>query len=172
MELNQQIQLLSQIILAGALGGLIGLERKAAAHRSAGIRTHIFISSVAAIVVVVSRILIDSYQYLVPVGALRVDPTNLVQGLIVGICFIGGGIIIKNKDDQHVVNLTTAASLLVASTIGICVALSQWFLAVGITFFILIVNFVLLRIEKKVEEEGEILREESVTRKRQNDTLN
>ncbi|NIV30278.1 MAG: MgtC/SapB family protein, partial [Anaerolineae bacterium] len=46
--------------------------------------------------------------------------------------------IIRSRAGGQVEGLTTAATLLVAAAVGVCVALSQILLAVGITILVLI----------------------------------
>jgi putative Mg2+ transporter-C (MgtC) family protein len=51
---------------------------------------------------------------------------------------LGAGTIIRSRSDRQVEGLTTAASILLAAALGICVALSQLALAVGVTVLALI----------------------------------
>jgi putative Mg2+ transporter-C (MgtC) family protein len=45
---------------------------------------------------------------------------------------------LRHKGSDHVEGLTTAASLLFVAALGICVALSQVLLAIGVTVLILV----------------------------------
>jgi putative Mg2+ transporter-C (MgtC) family protein len=61
---------------------------------------------------------------------------------------LGAGTIIRQTSGEDVKGLTTAASLLFASVIGISVALQQWFLAISATIFVLIILRVLPILER------------------------
>jgi putative Mg2+ transporter-C (MgtC) family protein len=58
--------------------------------------------------------------------------------VITGVSFRGAGTIIRHRSDDQVEGLTTAASILLATALGICVALSRLALAVGVTILALI----------------------------------
>ncbi|MEO8637753.1 MAG: MgtC/SapB family protein [Candidatus Taylorbacteria bacterium] len=143
-----QFELFDIVLIASLLGGVIGLERETS-HISAGLRTHMLIAASAATLVSLGTILSESYLAVLPLDSLKVDPIGIFQAIIVGISFIGGGIIFRDKDGEHVKNLTTAASILLTSGVGIAVALHQFYFAVGITILVVFVNHILYKVEKK-----------------------
>ncbi|HEY2034024.1 MAG TPA: MgtC/SapB family protein [Rhizomicrobium sp.] len=51
---------------------------------------------------------------------------GIVQGVLTGIGFLGGGVILRNPRAQAVHNLTTAATVWVTSAIGIVCAVANW----------------------------------------------
>lgn len=53
--------------------------------------------------------------------------------IITGISFLIAGTIFLSGKDQGIEGLTTAASIMVSSAIGISVALNQFVIAVGVT---------------------------------------
>lgn len=57
--------------------------------------------------------------------------TRAVQGIVAGIGFLGGGVILKTSDRTTVRHLTTAASLWVVACLGIVCGLGQWALAIA-----------------------------------------
>ena len=57
--------------------------------------------------------------------------TRAVQGIVAGIGFLGGGVILKTSDRTTVRHLTTAASLWVVACLGIVCGLGQWALGVA-----------------------------------------
>jgi len=61
-----------------------------------------------------------------------------VQAVITGVSFLGAGTIIWHQRTAHLEGLTTAATLLFTAAIGICVALEQAILAIGLTALVLI----------------------------------
>lgn len=56
-----------------------------------------------------------------------------------GVSFLGAGTIIRHRGSGYIEGLTTAASVLFASAIGMAVALSQGLLAIGVTVLVLII---------------------------------
>jgi putative Mg2+ transporter-C (MgtC) family protein len=73
-----------------------------------------------------------------------------MEAVIIGISFVGAGTIIRSREGGEVEGLTTAASLLVASGVGISVVLSQFVLAIGVTILALITLRVLSYLEFRV----------------------
>ena len=117
------------IALAGLLGGLLGFEREIK-EKAAGVRTHLLVSSAAAAIVVVGRILNDQA---VADGRVAGDPTRAMHAVVTGIGFIGAGAIMFRSRDREPHGLTTAASLFFAATVGIAVAVEEFGIAIGMT---------------------------------------
>ncbi len=96
------------------LGGLLGFER--AVHRkAAGIRTHMMVSLGAALFSILSVSLPEL------IGRPDADPGRIVAQIVVGVGFLGAGAILHSGG--AVTGLTTAASLWLASAIGMSVGL-------------------------------------------------
>ncbi|HXV81028.1 MAG TPA: MgtC/SapB family protein [Candidatus Binatia bacterium] len=146
MDWLDQIEIIGEVALAILLGGVIGFEREAA-DKPAGFRTHMLVAGAAALLVGLSSALIESFGADSAPRFIRSDPIRLVQGIIIGISFIGGGTIIRHARTQHVEGLTTAASLLLTGGIGIAVALRQFVIAVGTTLLAIVVLRVLVLLE-------------------------
>lgn len=141
MDLHSQIDLLVRILLAILLGGIIGFEREMA-KKPAGIRTTMLVAGAAALLVSLGDVIVERFAAEGLKDVLRTDPIRIVEAIIVGISFIGAGTIIQRESEERVENLTTAATILFTATIGIAVALEQFFLASGLTIALLIINFV------------------------------
>jgi putative Mg2+ transporter-C (MgtC) family protein len=141
-----QVEIIGEVTLAILLGGVIGFEREAA-NKPAGFRTHMLVAAAAALLVGLSDALIESFGANAAPRFISSDPIRLIQGLIIGISFIGGGTIIRDVRKQHVEGLTTAASLLLTGGVGIAVALRQFIVAVGITLLTIVVLRVLIAVE-------------------------
>jgi putative Mg2+ transporter-C (MgtC) family protein len=122
------------IALAGLLGGILGFEREIK-EKAAGIRTHLLVSTAAAAIVVLGRILNDQA---VADGRVAGDPTRALHAVVTGIGFIGAGAIMFRSSDREPHGLTTAASLFFAATVGIAVAVGELVIAVGMTALALI----------------------------------
>jgi putative Mg2+ transporter-C (MgtC) family protein len=65
------------------------------------------------------------------------DPLRILGAVVTGVSFLGAGTILRRDSTNQVEGLTTAASLLLAAAIGMCVALRQWVLAIGVTVIVL-----------------------------------
>lgn len=141
-----------QLLLASILGALVGLEREIHG-RPAGLRTHILVCLGSALIIVAFEQLQAS---LAQSGAeiLRLDPARAAAGVITGIGFLGAGTILKGKD--HIMGLTTAASIWVVAAIGITIGLGQFFLSIAATLLVLFALFVLHKVDIKSENYGEI----------------
>jgi len=113
-------QVVLRLLLAAALGGIIGFEREKHNRRMAGFRTHILVSIGSALIMLVSIYIFEIYA-----GKAVVDPSRIAAGVVTGIGFLGAGTIIRSGESVR--GLTTAASLWTVSGIG---------LAVGCGFYI------------------------------------
>ncbi|KYK31373.1 MAG: magnesium transporter MgtC [Thermoplasmatales archaeon SG8-52-3] len=125
------IEMIFRILLAVALGSLIGYEREIT-HKPAGLRTHIFVCMGACLFTIASFYLIEDTT----IGSF--DSTRIAAGIVTGISFIGAGSIIASKGD--VKGVTTAASLWVISAIGLMVGFGIYLIpiiAAIITFLVL-----------------------------------
>ena len=103
-----------------ALGALMGLERELVG-KEAGIRTAMMVAGGAAIFTMISIII--PFMSQVPVEELKnTIPDRVISNIVVGIGFLGAGIIIKTG--EHVRGLTTAALIWAAAAIGTLVGLN------------------------------------------------
>lgn len=143
-----QLRVLGEVAFAMLLGGLIGYERERA-QRPAGFRTHMLVSGASALLVGLAMLLAEEAQSLLAdhervVGA---DPVRVIEAVVTGVSFLGAGTIFRHAGRDHVMGLTTAASLLFSAAVGIAVALWLPVLAVGVTLLALIVLGALRRFE-------------------------
>ncbi len=87
-------------------------------------------------------------------AGLRADPIRVIQAVAIGIGFLGSGIIFVAKSGDHVVGLTTAASVWATAAIGIAVGLGYYLMAVGATLLLLVVLHVMVRFDRDSRENG------------------
>jgi len=112
---NEPWNLLGRILLAAALGGILGVERDIHG-RQAGLRTHLLVSAGAALFFILSTH-IATFDVIVPFGFTKVtDPGRIAAQIVTGIGFLGAGVILK--EGFTVVGLTTAACLWISAAIG------------------------------------------------------
>jgi putative Mg2+ transporter-C (MgtC) family protein len=126
-----QLQIIGEIALAMMLGGVIGFERETA-NRPAGFRTHMLVAGAAALLVGMGDIFLDAFAN-TGLDLITSDPLRIVEAIIAGVSFLGAGTIFQAGRENRVQGLTTAASILLVSGIGISVALHQFILAIGVT---------------------------------------
>lgn len=159
MDISSSIFILSlkSLILAAVLGALIGLERKWA-QKEAGLRTFSLISLGAALFVIISRLSFDQY-----LGVSSLDPSRTLGQIIVGIGFLGAGIIIFQRKEGIVKNLTTAAMMWVTSAVGAAVGLELYWIAIFTTILIMFINFVILPVEKRIEKRIQNIKDKDTT---------
>jgi len=120
-----------QLVLALLLGGLVGVERELAG-KTAGMRTYALVAMGSALFSLMSKFAFTEY-----IGITNFDPSRLAAQVVVGVGFIGAGVIFSHKD--HVKGITTAAGLWVAAAIGMAVAYKFYLLAVVTTFLTLLI---------------------------------
>ncbi len=107
MAMTLALELCIRLVAAGVIGAAIGYERELRG-KEAGIRTHFLVSMGACLFMIVSQ-----YGFL---NADRFDAARVAAGVVGGLGFLGGGIIMKTR---HVVGLTTAAGIWVTGAIGL-----------------------------------------------------
>ncbi len=130
MPWQMEWRILAGVAIAMLLGGFIGLEREIA-DKPAGLRTHMLVAGAAALLVGLADVMIRRFG---AAGELvRSDPIRVIDAVVTAVGFLGAGMIIRRSDSDHVEGLTTAASVLFAAAVGICVALREFLLAVGVT---------------------------------------
>lgn len=118
---------------AALIGGCIGLNRYLH-HKSTGLRTLSLVASGAAGLVLATLHATE--------GAPHVDAmSRVIQGIMTGLGFIGAGVIIRNRGDDKVHGLTTAAAVWVTAALGALCGVGQWRI---ITVLVLIVAAVLV----------------------------
>lgn len=140
-----QLRILFYLIVSMLLGAAVGLDRELA-DKPAGIRTHMLVAGSATLLVTLGQIIVREYE--VDPELVRTDPIRVISAIIMGVSFLGAGTIIRRGSDK-IQGLTTAASLLFISSVGICVALAKLLLAVGVTFIALLTLRGVVYLERK-----------------------
>ena len=110
-----------RLVCALALGAAIGAERELSGQ-TAGLRTHIAVSVGAALFGVVSTLGFMEFEDL-RTGVMRADVTRVASNVVVGIGFLGAGMILKRHGE--IANLTTAASIWTVAAIGLAVGVGD-----------------------------------------------
>jgi len=136
--------LIAKLLLALLLGTVIGTER-VIAHKSAGMRTYALVSLGSALFVIISQMVAQKF-----LGQTMFDPLRVASQIIVGIGFLGGGMLILQG--ERVVGLTTASGVWVAAGIGMAVGFELYGLAIITTILTLFIFTILWFIEHKIKE--------------------
>ena len=132
------------IALSLLLSGLIGYERESQ-KKSAGLRDAMLVCLGATMFTVISLILRDANGL---GDGLTYDLGRIIAYTIAGVGFLGGGIMIQNKN--KVSGITTASMLWAIVGIGILCGLGEYILATvcaGCIYFVLKLKHIKVRIE-------------------------
>lgn len=124
MPLELQFELALNTIVAAMLSAVIGLERERDGH-PAGLRTYMLVGVGACLFTSLS---LNAFE-----GA---DQARVASNIVVGIGFLGGGIVIVERDSHKVKNVTTAAGIWVIAALGMAVGSGAWFLAISVTLLV------------------------------------
>lgn len=114
------LEMILRFLLAAALGAGIGFQRERAG-KAAGIRTHTLVSSGAALFTLVSI-----YGF----SGAAVDISRVAAGVVVGMGFIGAGVIFRGLSGEGIAGLTTAASMWATAAIGLAVGTGMYLISV------------------------------------------
>lgn len=112
---SHELSILVKLFLGALAGAIIGLEREKHG-RPAGLRTHLLVALGACLMMVTSEAFQLKYASYDVQSVLRLDPARIAAQIIVGIGFLGAGVIIK--EGISIRGLTTAASLWLVAGIG------------------------------------------------------
>jgi len=127
---------LVRLLAATLAGAAIGFNRELT-QKPAGLRTHALVSLGSALAVLTAAVLGPDDE------SVHADATaRVIQGVVAGIGFIGGGVIL-HAEGRHIVGLTTAATIWVAAALGVACAVGHWGIAgtaVAIALFVLVVG--------------------------------
>jgi len=154
MELEVELRTIGLIAAAMGLGAVIGFEREYA-DKPAGIRTHMLIAGGSALLVILGNLLVKGFAASLGDGLLRVDPMRLIEAIVAGVAFLGAGTIIRREQGSTVNGLTTGATMLFTAAIGICVAVEELLLAVGVTALALLTLRVVYLLDRWIKRRKE-----------------
>ncbi|MBI2610392.1 MgtC/SapB family protein [Candidatus Kaiserbacteria bacterium] len=161
--LDPNIVVFGKLLLAMVLGGIIGTERAVIAKQAAGTRTFGLVSLGACLFIVVGSYVDTAY-----LGILSFDPLRIGAAVIMGIGFLGGGLIIFRGDSLH--GVTTAAGLWIVSGIGMAVGFGMYSVSIFATLLALIMFTGMWYVENRFKhwfEDHELVRPDH-----QNETQN
>lgn len=141
---SYELGFLVKLLLAALAGGLVGLEREKHG-RPAGLRTNLLVAIGACTIMIISEAFAIKYASLDVQSAARYDPSRVAAQVVVGIGFLGAGVILK--DGATVRGLTTAATLWVVAGLGMAFGMGCFSLG-GLATLLVLFS---LRILKKID---------------------
>src|SRR5262245_46949344 len=113
--MSLHLALLLRIVVATALGAVIGFERQIH-RRPAGLRTHMLVALASSTFMVVSTHFVY-FQHYRRDDLVTVDPSRIAAAVVAGTGFLAGGAIFRTG--LTVQGLTTGAGLWLVSSIGL-----------------------------------------------------
>ncbi|PTA69428.1 magnesium transporter [Deinococcus arcticus] len=135
-EIAAQLQLLTGLLVAAVLSGLIGWEREAQ-RAGAGLRTHMLVGVSAALFVVLAESLIRQFGN--DHAGVRFDVVGVLAAVVSGVSFLGAGTIFSSGQGRQMHGLTTAASLLATAGVGVACGLHLYVFGLGATLLFLFI---------------------------------
>jgi putative Mg2+ transporter-C (MgtC) family protein len=127
------LELISRLVLAAALGSVIGFERERLSW-AAGLRTHMLVCVGSTLIMIVSAF---GFADVLSNDHVVLDPSRMAAQVVSGIGFLGAGSILLRG--EIVRGLTTAASLWSVAAIGLAVGGGLYTAAIAATIIILII---------------------------------
>lgn len=136
-DVAQIVRFTVRLLFALMLGGALGWNREQRG-KAAGLRTHMLVAAGAAVAVLAADL-----------SRMQGDAVSrVIQGVLTGVGFIGGGVILKISEQQQIRGITTASGIWLTAAIGVAAGAGHLGLAVVSTALALIVLAVLGRVEQ------------------------
>jgi putative Mg2+ transporter-C (MgtC) family protein len=133
------LEIILKLLLAIALGGIIGLERETS-QKPAGLRTHILICVSSAMMMVLSQLVLGGK------GGTGGDLVRIAAAVITGMGFIGAGAIIQSQGMVH--GLTTASTLWTVAGLGLVIGAGYYLIAILFSGLVLGTLILLHKVEE------------------------
>ncbi len=143
-------EILLRMALTAVFVGLIGLERQMR-HKIAGITTHLMVAFGACGIAILQD---NLYYDALAVGTslaqqgltvnIQIQRQRVIAQVITGVGFLGAGTILKTKNGIY--GLTTAATLWLASMIGLCFGMGDYVVGVILSLF----SFIFLTVIRRL----------------------
>lgn len=130
-----------KLAVATICGAIIGWEREIR-DKAAGLRTHILVCLGACLFGIIGLSVAAEYK--------NVDILRLAQGLLIGIGFLGAGVIAR--EGATIKGLTTAAGIWVMGAIGLGVGLGQYVVSFLGTLFAFLTFVMFGKVERHIKK--------------------
>jgi putative Mg2+ transporter-C (MgtC) family protein len=134
----EMIEVILKLVLAIALGGLIGLEREAS-QKPAGFRTNILVCVASAMMMAMASLLVGAK------GGTADTLVRMAAGVITGVGFLGAGTILQARGT--IAGLTTASTLWLVAGLGLVIGAGYYLPALIFTALTITTLLLFRRIE-------------------------
>ncbi|SRR5690606_23383765 len=138
MEPITTLEFITNTVIAMIAGICVGIERQMK-NKNAGLKTNALVAVGAAIFMGIS------FQY---IHVEYVDLSRITGQIVVGVGFLGAGVIVKKK--KEISGLATAAAIWCSAALGCLAGLGMYVELAASTILIVIVNLVLGYYNKKI----------------------
>ncbi len=113
-------------------------------RKPAGMKTYALVSLGAALFTILGK---ASFEQFSAVDVISFDPSRVIASIIVGVGFIGGGLILRRQFEVE--GLTTAAGLWIAAAVGSATGIGMYIPAVFVTVLTVLVMHLLRFFEER-----------------------
>lgn len=144
MELDIWVFIL-KIATAAISGAAMGLEREFKG-KPAGLKTYTLVALGSATYIIISLLF---------KSADGTDMTRIVGQVVVGVGFLGAGVILHKKNDTMVKGLATSATIWCSAAAGCLAGFGLYLPLVVFTVFVILINLIFGYINDKVKGEAE-----------------
>lgn len=141
---DKLVRVALRLVAALIIGTVIGFQRELT-HKPAGLRTHLLVALGTALLVVAA----------VNSDMKSADVSRVIQGLITGIGFLGGGTILKLTREHEILGLTTAAGIWLTAAASVAAGLGEFAAAFIGVFFALIVLTAIGKLGERTADRSE-----------------
>jgi putative Mg2+ transporter-C (MgtC) family protein len=135
MTMPVATEVATRLVVATLIGSGIGLDREIR-HKPAGLKTHALVALGAALITVIGASMTNlDHPDMATIS-------RIIQGIIAGVGFLGGGAILKS-DHEMVQGLTTAASIWLCASLGIACGAGEFgaaLIALAIALIVLVLG--------------------------------
>ena len=126
--------IITRLAISIIIGGVIGIERELE-HKPAGLRTIILVCLGSTIFMLIGL-------------ELGTETGRIAAGVVTGVGFLGAGAIIRARGEVY--GLTTAATIWLASGLGLAIGVGNYLLAIIASVFVLVVLRILGIVERNL----------------------
>lgn len=134
--MDETTTIVLKLVMAIIIGWIIGFEREYSG-KEAGTITYALVTFGATLFTIIAFLGFTEFP--------NADPSRIIGQIIVGIGFIGAGLIIFER--HHIAGLTTAAALWATSAIGVTIGLGWYLISIISAILVFTLLFVIGRIE-------------------------
>src|SRR5437868_11363514 len=134
-----EVEIILRLSLSLICGLIIGIERQWH-HKNAGLKTNTLVAVGATAFALISERGFGPNS----------NPTQIAAGVVTGIGFIGGGVIMRRSGNVQGIN--TAATLWTTASLGLAVGIGYYNLALLVLVIVLVIQFALRLVAGWIDE--------------------